>query len=308
VDNYAPVLTHLSISKKTVLTQLWHAGVGFKSVGYSRFGKMGTPHPVTSVHRKYTYATAPSEKLIPVYEEVFGIEKEAFLPYGVAMFDDRYTDKTIAKKKAEVYAKHPELKEKKVILFAPTFRGKGQKDAFYDFTKIDFEKLYEFLGDKYLFLFKLHPFTKTGKSFWENWISYKTNKERFDRRILPDISRYEDKILTLPDISTADALYVTDILITDYSSIYYEFAYFRKPILFYTYDRLIYETTRGVHQPILESAPGKVCDSFDELLTAIKNGDFDFHKTEKFANESIDKNTSGAAERIIRKIFCDNIN
>jgi CDP-ribitol ribitolphosphotransferase len=54
---------------------------------------------------------------------------------------------------------------------------------------------------------------------------------------------------------------------------YYEFSLMKKPILFYTYDREIYELTRGVYRKVKENAPGKVCDTFSELLNALSNED-----------------------------------
>ena len=53
VDDYVPVFGFLKLCKKTKLIQVWHAGVGFKSVGYSRFGKSGTPFPAGSCHKQY---------------------------------------------------------------------------------------------------------------------------------------------------------------------------------------------------------------------------------------------------------------
>ena len=77
VDDYCPIFKFINLSKKTKLIQLWHAGVGFKSVGYARFGFSG-PYPYTSCHRRYDYAVVGGESLIPVYEEVFGIDREKY--------------------------------------------------------------------------------------------------------------------------------------------------------------------------------------------------------------------------------------
>ena len=49
VDNYVSFLNVLNLSKKQKVIQLWHAGVGFKAVGYARFGKVGSPHPLDRV-------------------------------------------------------------------------------------------------------------------------------------------------------------------------------------------------------------------------------------------------------------------
>ena len=88
VDDYVPIFKTITLYKDTKLIQVWHAGVGFKSVGYSRFGKAGSPLPKDSCHRKYDYALVGSNGLIPVYEEVFGIPRNHFIATGLPRLDD----------------------------------------------------------------------------------------------------------------------------------------------------------------------------------------------------------------------------
>ena len=97
IDDYAPIFGFFKLNPKTELIQVWHAGEGFKSVGYSRFGKDGSPFPSESCHKAYTYALTGSKNLVKVYEEVFGIEKSAFLPIGMARLDDFLDEDYLAK-------------------------------------------------------------------------------------------------------------------------------------------------------------------------------------------------------------------
>ena len=131
VDDYVPIFKTIHLQKDTKLIQLWHAGVGFKSVGYSRFGREGSPLPLDSCHRQYTYAVVGGKGLIDVYEEVFGISKDRILPYGLARLDGYMGAERIQLYKKKFYEKYPELKSKKIILFAPTYRGKVQNEAYY---------------------------------------------------------------------------------------------------------------------------------------------------------------------------------
>lgn len=283
IDNYAPIFSYLKLNSKTKLIQLWHAGAGFKAVGYCRFGKSGSPYPITSVHKNVTYGVVGSKMLTEVFEEVWGIDKESILPYGMARLDNFLNEDKQNEFKKQFYSEYPNLKDKKIILFSPTYRGVGQATAYYDFTKIDFKKLYEFCGDNYVFLIKLHPF-----------ITEKPNipKKYMDRII--DFSFYKN---------INDLYYITDIMITDYSSCYYEFSLLRRPILFYTYDRALYELSRGVYQSIKESAPGKVCDTFDELMNSLENKDYNLEKTNKFVDDNFDTFDNKASERIIKNIL-----
>lgn len=283
IDDYSPTFGFLNLSDRTKLIQVWHAGEGFKAVGYSRFGKKSAPNPVHSCHRKYDYVVTGSERLVDVYSEVFGLPKDHFLPLGMARLDGFLDEDKVAGKKAEFYAAHPECEGKKLILFSPTFRGTGQKSAFYDYTKLDLDEIYDMCGDEYIWAFKMHPFTH-GKPQ------------------IPDA--YKDRIIDLSkagDIN--DLYYVTDIMITDYSSTYFEFSLLGRPILFYTYDRTVYEVHRGVQKSILETAPGKVCDTFEELMTALRNKDYELEKTLKFREANFSNYDGHASDKIIDQIL-----
>ena len=283
VDDYVPIFGFFNLGKKTKLIQVWHAGVGFKSVGYSRFGKAGSPYPQGSCHKKYDYAVTGSEDLVHVYEEVFGIEKEAFLPAGMARLDGFLDPERIADFRKEFYNEYPDLKNKKIILFAPTYRGAGQKDADYDYGMLDLDRLYEFCGDEWVFMFKMHPFVRFSP-------------------IIPD--KYKDRILDFSFYENInDLYYVTEMLITDYSSAYFEFSLMEKPILFFTYDREAYELRRGVHKPVKETAPGKVCDTFDEIITAMENQDYELQKTLDFKERNFGGQKGLAADTIIDTIL-----
>lgn len=282
VDNFVPEFGFLNLDKRISFIQVWHAGGGFKAVGYARFGKSGSPFPAESCHKKYTHALAASSKLVKVFEEVFGIEKEAFFISGVPRMDGFLDENRINEFKNKFYEKYPELKNKKIILFAPTYRGSGQRTAFYDYSKLDFKRLYDFCGEEYVILMKMHPFIKEK----------------------PEIQEYSDRIIDFSDYLEINNLYyVTDILITDYSSCYYEYALMKRPVLFYTYDRAVYEMTRGVHQHINDSAPGKVCNNFEELISALEKKDYELEKVEKFVKENFDEYDSHSVDKLIDKIL-----
>lgn len=283
IDDYAPIFGFFKLHPKTKLIQVWHAGEGFKSVGYSRFGKEGSPFPSESCHKKYDYVLTGSKNLIKVYEEVFGIEKKAFLPTGMARLDDFLDGEKIASFKEAFYREYPALEGKKVVLFAPTFRGTGQKDAYYDYNMLDLKRLYDFCGDEWRFLIKMHPFV---------------------REPIQIPKAYQDRIFdfaSYPNIN--DLYYITDVLVTDYSSNYYEYALLKKPVLFYTYDRAFYELTRGVHRDVKSHAPGKVCDTFDELMQALETEDYEAEKIEAFVKENFGEYDGHAADRAIDEIL-----
>ena len=284
VDDYAPVFGFFRLGKKTKLIQVWHAGEGFKSVGYSRFGKDGSPFPMGSCHKQYTHVITGSEHLVDVFREVFGIEKEAFYPVGMPRLDGFLDENRISAFRKDFYGRYPELEDKRIILFAPTYRGAEQKEAYYDYDRIDLTRIYEFCkGNNYVFLIKMHPFVKELISIPEEYSD-----------AVYEFSGY-------PNIN--DLYYITDILITDYSSNYFEYALMQRPVLFYTYDREIYELTRGVHRSIRENAPGKVCDTIDELMQALEDGDFEEEKIKKFVEDNFGEYQGNASDKVIDEIL-----
>jgi CDP-ribitol ribitolphosphotransferase len=282
VDDYVPIFKTITPRKETKLIQLWHAGVGFKSVGYSRFGRDGSPHPTDSCHRRYDYALCGAEGLIHVYEEVFGIQENQFLPYGLPRLDGYMDEAKIQAYRESFYTQYPQFKDKKIVMFAPTYRGATQDKAYYPFDKINFDTLYETLGDEYIFMFKMHPFIQ-------------------EKVEIP--AMYQDKIVDFSQGHDINELfYVTEVLITDFSSNLYEFALHRKPMIFYAFDKDYYQLTRGVHRT-LDEAPGNVCESFDEVLNVLKHHTFDLEKLDAFIKDSFPAEAGNASDRLIDEVI-----
>src|SRR5690625_127546 len=158
LDDFYPLIYPLRIRKNTDLIQVWHAAGAFKTFGFSRVGRPGGPSSKSKNHRNYTKVTVSSEGVRTHYAEGFGITSDKVYATGVPrsdiFFDKEYKNYV----RNTLYDKYPFLKRKKVILFAPTFRGNGQASAHFPFHVLDLKKLYEDLSDEYVFLFKIHPF------------------------------------------------------------------------------------------------------------------------------------------------------
>jgi len=286
VDDYVPFFKYINVNKKTKLIQVWHAGVGFKSVGYARFGEKGSPYPFAASHRRYDYAIVGGEALRDVYSEVFGINREQCLPYGLMRIDGYLEPQKIETFKHRFYKEYEQFKNKKIILFAPTFRGTGQRKAHYPYDIIDQAKIYDMCGEEYVFLIKMHPF-----------ILKKMEIE----------PQYADRIIDFSDFPDINELfYVTDILITDYSSNIYEFSLQKKPIVFFAYDKQEYELIRSVHRTLDRYAPGKVCMTIDEVVETINNKDFEMEKLYKFVKENFDEADGYASDKVIDNILLSN--
>ncbi len=278
LDDHAVMLNWLKLSEDTKLIQLWHAGAGFKSSGYSRWGHKGGPGP-SPCHRQYSFGIAGSKNIAPFFSEVWGINDEQVLPTGMPRMDEFLSEDYRAQKTKELYEAYPVCKGKKVMLFAPTYRGMNKKEANYPFERIDFAGLYEACGGEYVVLFKMHPWVKDAVPIEEKY------KDKFI-----DVGRY-------PNIN--DLFYITDLLVTDYSSNIFEYSLMKKPMLFFAYDKFQYAFSRGFHRDYEEAAPGKVCYTFEELLEAFRKKDFEYEKVERYVEHHFDYIDSGASDRVI---------
>ncbi len=286
VDDHAPILDWMFLDRETRVVQLWHAGAGFKSSGYSRWGHEGCPSP-SSAHRQYRYGIAGSKSIAPFFSEVWGINDEQVLPTGMPRIDEFLNPEYKKAKIKELYEKYPVCKGKKVILFAPTYRGRNKKTAYYPYELIDFERLYQVCGDEYVVLFKMHPWVPTAVPIDEKY------KDKF-----VDVNKY-------PNIN--DLFYFTDLLITDYSSNIFEYSLMGNPMLFFAFDKIQYSFSRGFHRPYEESAPGKVCYTFDEILKAIAGKDFEQEKVKKYVEHHFDHIDSNSSDRVIDWIVLDKL-
>ncbi|MCR4593532.1 MAG: CDP-glycerol glycerophosphotransferase family protein [Clostridiales bacterium] len=270
LDNYAGFLSAVNLPKTQTIVQIWHAGVGFKSVGYARFGKEGSPHPFVSVHRKYRYAFVDDTSLTDIYSEVFGIPSDRIIASGHPRLAD-YTERNqIDKTVSRLYADFPLLNGRKTILFSPTYRGAGAANAYYDYSKIDLETINEFCDkNSFVFIIKMHPFI---------------NEK-------PDIGKYPN-IIDLSGCDINDLIYIADIMITDYSSCCYEYSFFNRPLVFYRFDKELYEYERPIHTlDSFTDSQYEVCD-FDSLmntLETLKDADINkrFDNIKEHSNDSL---------------------
>lgn len=278
IDDYFSMLLGLKLDPKTVLVQLWHAGSGFKSIGFSRFGRYGSPK-LTNSHRSYSYAICGSTHLTGVYAEAFGIEERSVIPTGLPRIDVFLDPERTARVKAAFEERYPRFAGKRVILFAPTFRGRGIKDGYYDYDRLDFAALHQAMGEDSVFLFRMHHFIHQAPA------------------IPPE---FADRLFDVGDFpDTNDLLHSVDVLITDYSSIIYEFSLLNRPMVFFAYDQEIYSATRGFHRDYALTAPGKIVGDSTSLVRALTENDFDTWKIEGFRKENFDHVDTGSSDRVI---------
>lgn len=180
-------------------------------------------------------------------------------------------------------------RDKKIILYAPTFRDNKIDDEgnrIFD-LELDLNKLYNQLNDKYFLILKTHYV-----------VSQELEIDEEMKDFVKDLSIHDD---------IHELFLLSDILITDYSSVFFDYAHSKRPILFFMPDLEDYIDSRGVYEEVLESLPGPIVsdnDALIECLNDIDNIEKEYlEKYEEFYNSYCDKGHGDAAERIIEEVF-----
>ena len=278
VDDFVSYIRTLLITQETRVLQLWHACGAFKTFGFSRLGKKGGPKQKVRAHRDYSYCFVSSKNIAKYYAEGFGVAQEKILPYGVPRTDMFFDKETRKKKRESFFETYPNLRGKKIVLFAPTFRGSGKGTAFYDADRFDPNKVISRLPEDYVLLIKHHPFVTL------EYRIEKKNKDRiFDFSLKSEIN---------------DILFATDVLITDYSSVIYEASILNIPMIFYAYDLEDYIVSRDFYFEYTTGVPGKIVYNQEELVKALVDEDYELEKVEEFCRHNFDIQDGKASKRI----------
>ena len=275
-DNFMPMAS-LKFSKEAVVTQLWHAEGAFKRFGLSAPLTEEIREREKRCSERLDYVVCTSKNVVPIYAEAFGVDESKILPLGSPR-TDRLFNNDFEKLRAEFDRKHPECKEKKLILFAPTFRDSAEKDAAL-LSGIDTEEFSRELPG-YALLTKLHPQIHSSKP-----IDGAT-----------DVTKEDIGMLTL----------ICDSVITDYSSVCMDFALLSKPCFFYAFDLEEYEDERSFYFDYESYVPGPVAKDFDTLIENIKNPRNSEEKLHSFRDFNFDYIDSDNTKRIFENIISAN--
>lgn len=257
LDSYCAAVSVLKQRKSLTVIQMWHALGALKRFGLSIVGE-GEGRSLDlaecmSMHKNYTYVLTSSEKCLPYFAEAFGYEKEYMrvmsLPRVDYLTDEEFSRKT----KSRIYAKYPMLKDKKTIVYAPTFR-KGKDIS----SQID-ALAAEFDCNTYEFVVKKHP--------------------------LMEVSC--NQCLVDEEFSTMEMLMAADFVICDYSAVIFEAAILKKPLFFYAFDYDEYGVARNFYIDYMNEMPGVISKEPSEIAEAIKTGQWKLECVEDFSRKYV---------------------
>lgn len=278
LDSYCITISVLNHRKNLLVIQMWHSIGTMKKFGYSILDKPeGSSSKIAhlmNMHRNYDYILAAGDGYKEHLAEGFNYPLEKIvtlpLPRIEVLKDKVYAQKT----RSKILNVYPDLEDKKNIVYVPTFR-KVNDDEFLSALKslcdsVDY--------DKYNLIIKAHPLT--------------------------DLTDFDHGDAVLDNqFSSFDMLFISDIIISDYSCIMYEAAVLGKPIYLYAYDYDEYMATREIYMDYKHEIPCPICGSANELMNAIKDIGFDYSNLDNFLKKYVSTGNKSESEDIVKFIF-----
>lgn len=216
--------------------QIWHATGAIKKFGNA----IKREYPI----KNYDYVIANSDYWKQPYQEAFNVSEQGVIITGMPRVDHLVDPYYLTQAKARMYSRYPILKGKKVILYAPTFRG----NIYQGFKTVDFDAqaVLNALGEEYVIIFKFHP------------LLLKTT--------LSDDSR----VINMNHENTHDLFAVCDVLISDFSSIIFDYSLLNKPMCFFVPDLDEYIETLGCFVDYRRVMPGAICYNETQVIAALQ--------------------------------------
>lgn len=281
--------------KKTsqVYVQTWH-GTPLKRLGHDIEDSGSTYY---RSHQSYAqmiksydndrdhwdYLISPNSFSTQAFSTAFDFTEERILELGYPRVDClvKPEENTILYLK-NMYGIPP---NKKVVLYAPTWRDNSFGLSGYTFElQVNFYKWRSYLSDEYVVIFKPHYLIAS---------QYEVPKDLSDFVFVMDA-----------DADINDAYLISDILVTDYSSVFFDYAVLERPIYFYMYDFEEYKNElRGFYLNVPDDLPNDIDKSEEELLKKIKHDNFDYQRLAAFNDRFNICNDGNASRKILGRVF-----
>lgn len=274
LDSYCIPVSVLKHKKSLFILQIWHSIGKIKKSGYQTLdtpsGRNGDIARAMCMHKNYDAIIAGGAAFDKFYEEGFNVDKSILLHYGLPRID--YLINSQEKLSKEIYIKYPEFKNKKIVLYAPTFRT-------YDVDGLS-KLIDNYNPNDFILIVKPH----------KNQNLIINNKS----------------VYTCNDFSSIDLLTVADYVITDYSSIALEASVLNKKVLFYVFDYDKYMNDNGLNIDFYKLLPRCSSKNIDELFKIIKKDEYDNDSYQKFRKKYL-PNDLGNSTKLITDLVIDKL-
>ena len=286
ISDGSTVFSCLPIRKETTVIQTWHGCGALKRVGMSSLG-IGKNIPGGKLERKWfpawrnmDFITVSSPGVAWAYEEAFDLQPgdgQRICPVGTSRTDVFFMKDRVAAAARSVREKYRISESKKIILYAPTFRGDTKNAVLPD--GMDYEAMFRELSDGYVLMVKHHPLIK-------------------ERMEIP--AYMSGFLIDVTEMPIDDLLMAADICISDYSSLVFDYSLLERPMIFFAYDIEDYDDWRGLYYPYEQFCPGPIAATTQEILQAIASDDlYDEEKMRSFRQLQMASCDGHATDRII---------
>ncbi len=277
VDNaYFPI--HVGPHRRgTTVVQVWHAAGALK-----RFGLDGTAVDQETerafLHRHYDYAVVAGETSRHPYASALRTPVERVLPLGTPRTDFFFDAEAMGRARERLLAQHPELRDRRVVLYAPTFRGRGagRRAA----PGFDAARLRSLLPDDHALVLKTHP----------NLDPNATPTDGYD-------------LVFDPALEVNEVFTLSDVLVTDYSSSIFEWALLRRPLVLLVPDLAEYEIDPGLYLDYRTQMIGIQVADTDAVADAVVRGTFNPAAHDAFVARHLDACDGGASVRFVERFL-----
>lgn len=284
-DFYFPVYA-IKPRKGTDIVQLWHAAGAFKKFGLSTIDKSFGPSTEylkhLKIHSNYSKVYVSSKEVVPFYAEAFDMPSKNIYPLGIPRSDYFFMEELHRQLKARFYKMYPDLLGRKLLLYAPTFRGKSHYQNQFQFP-LDFHEMARDLGSEYALIVHLHPYMKG---------------ELHAGGELDQFVYHIQGNYTIEEL-----LVLSDILVTDYSSVIFDYSLLCRPIAFIADDLEEYKAERDFYYPFESFIPGPFFSESVSLTEWIKKGEFDLNIVMNFRSKFFDFHDGRASQRIVEHLM-----
>jgi CDP-ribitol ribitolphosphotransferase len=278
VERYCAAVDVLRHREGVAFLQIWHAPEAIKKFGYqtldTRAGLRAEVARVMRVHRSYDYVLCPAKATAPYFCAAFDVDESKLVYLGLPRIDyiSSVTGAGGASVRARIEHTYPTLKDKerKTVLYAPTFRDGRPTDMEGLLREIDF--------DLFNVALKPHPLDDSVVAFAP--------------------ARAEGLIIDRT-YSAIDWFSVCDAVITDYSGLAVEAAAAGKPTYFYLYDVAAYEAERGLNVNLKEEAIGTyVFEDAASLAACLADGTYDLAALRAFRDKYLECGDTGNTAKL----------
>lgn len=275
VDNaYLPV--HVAAHRPaTTVVQVWHAVGALKRFGADTARGLAEPE-LTFLHRHYDAVVASGEAARGPYAAAFRTPVERVIALGTPRTDVFFDAEALDAARRRVVAAHPRLATGRVILFAPTFRGRGRAKR--ASPGVDGRRLRRMLPAEDVLVLKTHP--------------------NLDPRLVP---REGFDVVVDPRTEINDVLAASDVLVTDYSSSIFEWALLRRPLVVLAGDLAEFERDPGLYLDIRHDLIGELVDDPDDLPAAIARATVDGPAWDAFIAAHLGGCDGAASDRFVER-------